>query len=76
MFQDKLKELREKANMSQQTLADKLFVSRSAVAKWENGNGVPSVYCLIFPKMSYLEMKLLVNLERQKKLKTNTKKYF
>lgn len=53
MFQDKLKELREKANMSQQTLADKLFVSRSAVAKWENGNGVPSdvnldSICLLF----------------------------
>ena len=28
--------------MSQQELADKLFVSRSAVAKWENGNGLPS----------------------------------
>ena len=42
MFKDKLKELREKAGLSQQALADKLFVSRSAVAKWENGNGIPS----------------------------------
>ena len=42
MFKDKLKELREKENLSQQALADKLFVSRSAVAKWENGNGIPS----------------------------------
>lgn len=42
MFHNKLKELREKAGLSQQTLADKLFVSRSAVAKWENGNGIPS----------------------------------
>lgn len=42
MFKDKLKELREKEGLSQQELADKLFVSRSAVAKWENGNGLPS----------------------------------
>ena len=42
MFKDKLKELREKAGLSQQMLADKLFVSRSAIAKWENGNGIPS----------------------------------
>lgn len=42
MFKDKLKELREKEGLSQQELADKLYVSRSAVAKWENGNGIPS----------------------------------
>ena len=42
MFKDKLKELREKEGLSQQGLADKLFVSRSAIAKWENGNGIPS----------------------------------
>ena len=41
MFKDKLKELREKHGLSQQELADKLFVSRSAVAKWENGLGMP-----------------------------------
>ena len=42
MFKDKLKELREKEGLSQQALADKLFVSRSAIAKWENGFGIPS----------------------------------
>lgn len=42
MFKDKLKELREKAGLSQYELASKLFVSRSAIAKWENGNGIPS----------------------------------
>ena len=36
MFKDKLKELRKQKGLSQQELADKLFVSRSAVAKWEN----------------------------------------
>ena len=42
MFKDKLKELREREGLSQQELADRLFVSRSAIAKWENGNGLPS----------------------------------
>ena len=42
MFKDKLKELREEFGLSQQALADKLFVSRSAIAKWENGFGIPS----------------------------------
>lgn len=42
MFKDKLKELRTKKGISQYELAEKLFVSRSAIAKWENGNGIPS----------------------------------
>ena len=42
MFKDKLKQLREKEGLSQQDLADIVFVSRSAIAKWENGNGLPS----------------------------------
>ncbi len=42
MFKDRLKELREKANLSQSMLAKKIFVSRSAIAKWENGIGIPS----------------------------------
>ena len=42
MFKDRLKELREKNGVSQYELANKLFVSRSAIAKWESGNGIPS----------------------------------
>lgn len=41
-FNEKLKELRIKKGISQATLAEKVFVSRSAVAKWENGLGLPS----------------------------------
>ena len=41
MFKDKLKELREQKELSQYELADKLFVSRSTIAKWENGLGMP-----------------------------------
>lgn len=41
-FNEKLKELRVKKGISQTELAEKVFVSRSAVAKWENGLGLPS----------------------------------
>ncbi len=40
-FYEKLKKLRTEKGISQQELADKIFVSRSAVAKWENGLGLP-----------------------------------
>lgn len=41
-FKDKLKSLRKERGLSQQALADSIFISRSAVAKWENGLGLPS----------------------------------
>ena len=41
-FKDKLKKLRRDQGMTQAQLAAAIFVSRSAVAKWENGLGVPS----------------------------------
>lgn len=41
-FKDKLKELRKKAKVSQSELAEAIFMSRSAVAKWESGLGLPS----------------------------------
>ena len=41
MFKEKLKELREQKGLSQYELADCIFVSRSTIAKWENGLGMP-----------------------------------
>lgn len=40
-FKDKLKKMRMERGISQQALADAIYVSRSAVAKWENGLGIP-----------------------------------
>ena len=45
MFKDKLKELRQSKNITQATLADKIYVSRSAVAKWEQVGGLPG--CIV-----------------------------
>ena len=41
-FHEKLKELRKERGLTQEELAEKLHVSRSAIAKWENGLGLPS----------------------------------
>lgn len=40
---EKLKEARKQASLSQEQLAERLGVSRSAVAKWETDNGIPDV---------------------------------
>ena len=42
MFKDRLKKLRCDNNLTQQELAELIFVSRSTIAKWENGIGIPS----------------------------------
>ena len=40
---EKIKYLRQEAGLSQSQLAQELYVSRAAVAKWENDNGIPDV---------------------------------
>ncbi|MGN1409953.1 MAG: helix-turn-helix domain-containing protein [Eubacteriales bacterium] len=43
MFTEKLQKLRRDAGMSQETLAEKVGVSRQTVAKWENGDSSPDL---------------------------------
>ena len=43
---DILLELRNKANLSQEELAEKVFVTRQAVSRWENGETVPNTETL------------------------------
>lgn len=40
---EKIKEARKQSGLSQEQLAEKMSVSRSAVAKWEANNGLPDV---------------------------------
>ena len=41
-FSERLKELRQEKGISQTRLASDIHISRSAVAKWENGLGLPN----------------------------------
>ena len=45
-FNEKLQELRKQKNMTQDELAEHLYVSRTAISKWESGRGYPSIESL------------------------------
>ena len=45
-FNEKLQKLRADRNMTQEELAEKLYVSRTAVSKWESGRGYPNIESL------------------------------
>ena len=45
-FKDVFKDLRKKAGLSQNDAAEKLFVTRQAVSRWERGETIPEVETL------------------------------
>ena len=42
-FNEKLRQLRKSKGLTQDRLAEKLYVSRTAVSKWESGRGYPNI---------------------------------
>ena len=42
-FHEKLQELRRRKGLTQEDVAEVLFVSRAAVSKWESGRGYPNI---------------------------------
>ena len=42
-FGEKIQKLRNKNKWTQEQLAEKLYVSRTAVSKWESGKGYPNI---------------------------------
>ena len=45
-FNEKLQELRKQKGLTQEELAELLFVSRTAISKWESGRGFPNIESL------------------------------
>lgn len=42
-FNKKIQELRKQKGLTQEELADALYVSRTAISKWESGRGYPNI---------------------------------
>lgn len=42
-FNEKLQELRKQKGLTQEELAEELYVSRTAISKWESGRGYPNI---------------------------------
>lgn len=45
-FNEKLQELRKQKGLTQEELAQMLYVSRTAISKWESGRGFPNIESL------------------------------
>lgn len=56
-----IKKLREEYNLTQEQLAEKLHVSSQAISKWETGDNLPTLSCLVeMSKMFYVSLDYLV----------------
>ena len=45
-FNEKLQDLRKQKGLTQEKLAEYLYVSRTAISKWESGRGFPNIESL------------------------------
>ena len=45
-FNEKLQALRKQKGLTQEELAEALYVSRTAISKWESGRGYPNIESL------------------------------
>jgi len=78
---EKITHLRSVANISQETLADKLSVSRQSVSKWEMDQALPQIdkvlqLCEIFNISSDELLYDKISINRNKSAKPKANKYF
>ena len=80
-FNEKLQKLRTNENLTQEELAEKLYVSRAAISKWESGRGYPSIDSLkSIAKYFHVTIDELIGSEEivdlaEQDMKSSNKKY-
>ena len=81
-FNEKLRELRKQKGLTQEELAQVLYVSRTAVSKWESGRGYPSIdslkaiadyFSVTVDELLSGEKLLTIAREEQKQVKSHTR---
>ena len=74
-IKDRLKDLRIKANLTQEELANHIYVSRTLVSKWESGDRYPSPENLVRLAVLFQipQDELIGNREENKKYNRNQK---
>lgn len=66
IFADTLKKLRMDKGLSQQALAEKMFVTKSAVSRWENGSRLPDAAMMSrLAEILGADVKVLLNASAQ-----------
>ena len=64
MFKDNLVQLRKYRHMTKEALAEKVGVTRQAIAKWESGESVPDLErCKILAEIFEVSLDDLANFE-------------
>ena len=80
-FNEKLQKLRTNEILTQEELAEKLYVSRAAISKWESGRGYPSIDSLkAIAKYFHVTIDELIGSEEivnlaEQDMKSSNKKY-
>ena len=75
MISENLLSLRKLNQMTQEDVAEKVGVSRQAVAKWENGETVPDVQkCMLLAELYQVSMDALVGMEPPRQVTAVTPK--
>ena len=57
---EKLQELRKSRGLTQEQLAQRIYVSRTAISKWESGRGTPSIDSLKALSAFYIKISSLI----------------
>lgn len=72
-FKDRLKQYRQENNLTQDELAEKLFVSRQAISKYETGRGYPAIDVMMqLSKLMGISLDELISKEELAKQTINT----